>query len=279
MGVTATAHQDSTIAARRQPQGLHSLAASGSASADPAFTAAPPYPPPEMVTTAGTESTTAAIAVDGGRDPQREKDMPDASPSEATTAAAATGGTSSSNSTISNGAAALPLENPADQRRRRSNVVSRQGSRVGNGGNGDNEHNDGSNAGAEQVGGRGAAMGSSGIVAVAELAGPVPGPGAGVAMEAAEDLETAPVERATMDAMAAPMAPEGVVIRVLISGAHASFLHMRVFPSTTAGQVGLCEPAKGGVQASCRTGTVLLVNRGRLRALCYTCRGLVLMVL
>lgn len=30
---------------------------------------------------------------------------------------------------------------------------------------------------------------------------------------------------------------EGVVIRVLISGAHASFLHMRVFPSTTAGQV------------------------------------------
>lgn len=32
-------------------------------------------------------------------------------------------------------------------------------------------------------------------------------------------------------------ATEGVVIRVMISGAHASFLHMRVFPSTTAGQV------------------------------------------
>ncbi|CAM9816163.1 unnamed protein product, partial [Ascophyllum nodosum] len=35
----------------------------------------------------------------------------------------------------------------------------------------------------------------------------------------------------------AAAAPGGVVIRVLISGAHASFLHMRVFPSTTAGQV------------------------------------------
>lgn len=33
-------------------------------------------------------------------------------------------------------------------------------------------------------------------------------------------------------------APSGVVIRVFISGANASFLHMRVFPSTTAGQVG-----------------------------------------
>lgn len=34
-----------------------------------------------------------------------------------------------------------------------------------------------------------------------------------------------------------PAASEGVVIRVVISGPHASFLHMRVFPSTTAGQV------------------------------------------
>lgn len=39
----------------------------------------------------------------------------------------------------------------------------------------------------------------------------------------------------TAAAVAAPAA--GVVIRVLISGAHASFLHIRVFPSTTAGQV------------------------------------------
>lgn len=36
----------------------------------------------------------------------------------------------------------------------------------------------------------------------------------------------------------AAAAPSGVVIRVFISGANASFLHMRVFPSTTAGQVG-----------------------------------------
>lgn len=38
-------------------------------------------------------------------------------------------------------------------------------------------------------------------------------------------------------AAAAEVACDGVVIRVLISGAHSSFLHMRVFPSTTAGQV------------------------------------------
>ncbi len=47
----------------------------------------------------------------------------------------------------------------------------------------------------------------------------------------------------------------GVVIRVFISGAHASFLHIRVFPSTTAGQVRVrgatttCRPVMQSVPA------------------------------
>lgn len=50
-------------------------------------------------------------------------------------------------------------------------------------------------------------------------------------------MTMAPREGAGAVTAAAVTPTAGVVIRVLISGAHASFLHMRVFPSTTAGQV------------------------------------------
>ena len=63
---------------------------------------------------------------------------------------------------------------------------------------------------------------------------PKEGSGAETEVAAAQAGEA----RGPAPAVPVPVTPAaGVVIRVLISGAHASFLHMRVFPSTTAGQV------------------------------------------
>lgn len=87
----------------------------------------------------------------------------------------------------------------------------------------------------------------AGITSLSALAGD--GQTSGGKTEESRSTSAVAVAAPPAPAAAAAAAEEdaaaaGVVIRVLISGAHASFLHMRVFPSTTAGQV------RGGPKAA-----------------------------
>ena len=211
MGVTATTPQESIRVNRTLFQGVFSRTAAVTATApqsDPGLTA---------------EREPMASAVDGDGQPLRQEQEQEQEQQQ------------------QQEEEQQPQQQQEHGQQRQTQQNQQQQQRVG-GSNGSSGTGDGNSI----SGSNGVGNSSSGDPGCTNTSNPEPVP-AGHGMTDAAAIARAETAEAgaeagigAVDAVAPPAAPAGVVIRVLISGPHASFLHMRVFPSTTAGQVRAC---------------------------------------